>query len=79
MHKKHGFLDSIQVNGNLRQRGQRLHPEDHQDGTWIKIKMAPGSKMTITTFIDVLVIRGCSHITSAAGGGGGGMANADHC
>ena len=24
-------------------------------------------------------IRGCSHITSAAGGGGGGMANADHC
>ena len=26
-----------------------------------------------------LTIRGCSHITSAAGGGGGGMANADHC
>ena len=24
-------------------------------------------------------VRGCSHITSAAGGGGGGMANADHC
>ena len=36
MHKKHGFLDSIQVNEDLRQRGQRLHPEDRQDGTWIK-------------------------------------------
>ena len=25
------------------------------------------------------VVRGSSHITSAAGGGGGGMANADYC
>ena len=24
-------------------------------------------------------LRGCSHITSAAGGGGGGTANADNC
>ena len=31
------------------------------------------------TILPISMIRGCPHITSAAGGGGGGQANADDC
>ena len=34
---------------------------------------------TTSLALQFLQLRGCPHITSAAGGGGGGQANADDC
>ena len=35
--------------------------------------------MIVVNDPNLINLRGCSHITSAAGGGGGGTANADDC
>ena len=51
--------------------------KDCKDNPNPSIKLQSKSYGSTYKYYRILYLRGCSHITSAAGGGGGGMANAN--